>query len=135
MQIRRIEEVLNFRTLVLDDGERVTLPLRSIDGVVATAGYFLIQFDVEGHTRELLFSADRVAAVRPVLTLANGRYIQASELWYGNPPANVGDYVVRMTDGYHIVQEDVYRKRERFLLVLVGAHLSERSAPKVNAGT
>lgn len=93
--------------LVLDDGSRFEMYARDMAGVVPIAGDFLVRRD-KGHEIFQLYKIARTE-MRPTgeihLVLTNGSRVGPEERNPYSVVPQIGDYLVRKTDGYHTVRQ------------------------------
>jgi hypothetical protein len=96
----------------LDDGETLRIE-RHVDGVVPVAGDYFVDGERGSEVFQLYQIARIEFAQKPglmlhtnsekVLVLQNGTRIGDSELAIGHGLFSVGDYLIRKTDGFHLI--------------------------------
>ena len=117
------------QTLVLDGGERVQMADRHLDGIVPVVGDWLIDGRVFQHyliaKTELSPNGQTVLICDLSPTELNtGLRVGPAELNPSGPVPQVGDYLIRKTDGYHVISRRAFE--DEYCLIL--AALKKRAS-------
>lgn len=104
--------------LVLDDGEQFPMSDRHLAGVVPIVGDWLVTSDKgrEIFQQYKILRTEMRATTGEIVLLCDGLRVAPAELNPSGPVPQVGDYLIRKTDGYHVLTQRAFEDSHALVL-------------------